>query len=75
MPSETCTTMTIWGFPKSRGTSLGVPMIRIIIFGGLYWGPLNLGNYYINPKYSNVGYSRHSYHYTWTVGVGESRSA
>ena len=30
----------IWGFPKIRGTILGVPMIRIIVYGGLYWDPL-----------------------------------
>ena len=29
----------IWGFPKIRGTILGVPIIRTIVFGGLYWGP------------------------------------
>ena len=34
-----------WGFPKIRGTFLGVPIIRIIIFWGLYWGPCILGNY------------------------------
>ena len=28
-----------WGFPKIRGTFLGVPIIRIIVVGGLYWGP------------------------------------
>ena len=28
------------GVPKTRGTNLGVPIIRNIIFGGLYWGPL-----------------------------------
>ena len=32
-----------WGFPKTRATSLGVPIIRIIVFGGLYWGPPILG--------------------------------
>ena len=37
----------IWGFPKIRGTSLGVPIIRIILFWGLYWGPLILGNYHM----------------------------
>ena len=26
--------------PKTRGSILGVPMIRIIVFWGLYWGPL-----------------------------------
>ena len=29
-----------WGFPKIRGTFLGVPIIRIVVFGGLCWGPL-----------------------------------
>ena len=37
----------IWGFPNIRGTLLGVPIIRIIVFWGLYWGPLILGNYHI----------------------------
>ena len=36
----------IWGFPKIRGTILGVPIIRTIIYWGLYWGPLILGNYH-----------------------------
>ena len=31
-----------------RGTFLGVPIIRIIVFGGLYWGPLILGNYHVS---------------------------
>ena len=30
------------GFPK-----LGVPIIRTIVFWGLYWGPPILGNYHI----------------------------
>ena len=30
------------------GTLLGVPITRIVVFfGGLYWGPLILGNYHI----------------------------
>ena len=37
----------IWGFPKITGTLLGVPIIRTIIFWGLYWGSLILGNYHI----------------------------
>ena len=37
----------IRGFPKIRGTILGVPIIRTIIFWGLYWGPLILGNYHM----------------------------
>ena len=36
-----------WGFPKIRGTILGVPIIRIIVYWCLYWGPLILGNYQI----------------------------
>ena len=38
--------LTIGGFPKIMGTILGVPIIRIIVFWGLYWGPLILGNYH-----------------------------
>ena len=29
------------------GTFLGVPIIRTIVFGGLYWGPPILGNYHV----------------------------
>ena len=32
----------IWEFPKIRGTILGVPILRIIV----YWGPPILGNYH-----------------------------
>ena len=34
-----------WGFPKISGTILGVPIIRIIVCWGLFWGPPILGNY------------------------------
>ena len=37
----------IWGFPKIRGTFLGVPRIRTIVYWGLYWGPLILGNFHM----------------------------
>ena len=30
----------IWGVPKIRGTSLGVLILRTIVFWGLYWVPL-----------------------------------
>ena len=30
----------LWGFPKIRGTILGVPVMRIIIYWGIYRGPL-----------------------------------
>ena len=42
--------ITMWGFPKIMGTLLGVPIIRTIVFLGLYWGPLFLGNYHVKPK-------------------------
>ena len=35
------------GFPEIRGTFLGAPIIRIIVFWGPYWGPLIFGNYHI----------------------------
>ena len=35
------------GVSKNVGTFLGVPIIRIIVYWGLYWGPLILGNYQI----------------------------
>ena len=41
----------IWEFPKIRGTLLGVPIIRTIVFLGLYWGPLILGNYHIHNSH------------------------
>ena len=34
----------LWGFPKNKGTILGVPIIRTIVHWGLYWGPFILGN-------------------------------
>ena len=37
----------MWGFPKIRGAILGVPVIRTIVFWGLYWGPLILGIYHL----------------------------
>ena len=37
----------IWGFPKIRGTILGVPIMRIIVFGGFILGSPILGNYHI----------------------------
>ena len=39
-----------WGFPKTAGTFLGVPISRILVFWGLYWGPPVLGNYHISSK-------------------------
>ena len=42
-----CKNIFIWGFPKIRGTILGVPIIRIKVFGGLYWVPLFWENFHI----------------------------
>ena len=39
-PGQKNVNATIWGFPKIRGTLLGVPIIRVIVYWGLYWGPL-----------------------------------
>ena len=35
------------GFPKFRGTLLGVPIIRTIVFWALYRGTPILGNYHL----------------------------
>ena len=35
------------GVSQIRGTSLGVPRMRIIVFRRLYWGLLVLGNYHL----------------------------
>ena len=37
----------IWEFPKIRGTILGVPIIRALVFCGLYWVLFILGNYHM----------------------------
>ena len=58
----------IWGFPKFRGTILGVPIIRIIVFWGLYWGPLILGNYHIGLLTGAMGF------YEWVPFKGSTRS-
>ena len=42
------------GISKIRGTIVGVPIIRTIVFWGLYWSPLILGHYHI-PIIGNVG--------------------
>ena len=39
---------TTWEFPKIRATFLGVPIVRIILFWGLHWGPSFLGNYHMS---------------------------
>ena len=49
----TVTVAPIWGFPKIRPTILGVPIIRTVVFWGLYWGPPILGNYHIHNNPNN----------------------
>ena len=44
-PSQATSNLYMGVPPKIRGTLLGVPITRTIVFGGLYWGPLILGNY------------------------------
>ena len=36
------------GFPKIKGTLLGVPIIRTVVYWDLYWGTLILGNHQID---------------------------
>ena len=36
------------------GTFLGVPIIRIMIYWGLYWGPPVLGNYHLEHPRSHA---------------------
>ena len=36
-----------WKLPNISGTSLGVPIMRSIAFGALYWAPPILGNYQV----------------------------
>ena len=43
-----------WWFPKIKGTFLGVPLIRTIIYWGIYWGTLILGNYQIEKEESET---------------------
>ena len=45
-----------WGFPKIRGTFLGVLILRIIVYWGLYWGSPYFG------KLPNCHLFTHLYH-------------
>ena len=38
------------GVSQNEGYYLGVPIIRSVVFWGLYWGPPILGNYQIDTK-------------------------
>ena len=51
---QLCKAKAIQRFPKIRGTFLGAPVIRILVFWGLYWGPPILGNYHTGSAPSLV---------------------
>ena len=53
---ETSLGFRVWRFLKIRGTLLGVPILRIIVFWGLYWGPLILGNYHLGLGFAVLGF-------------------
>ena len=42
-PTRPCSWAVLGGSPYITGTILGVPILRITIFWGLYWGPPYLG--------------------------------
>ena len=44
-----CSNFWYGGFPKFGVAFLVVPIIMIMVYWGLYWGPPILGNY-LNPK-------------------------
>ena len=41
-------------FPKIRGTFLGIPIIRIIVFWDLDWDPPIWGNYHVSSATSFI---------------------
>ena len=41
------------GFLKTRGTILGVPIMRVVAFGDLYWGPPISLNYHMGVPRNN----------------------
>ena len=42
-----------WCFLQLGIPFWGVPIIRMIVYWGLYWGPLTLGNYHIGDAYGS----------------------
>ena len=53
-----------WGFRKIRGTISGVPIARIMVFWGLYWGPPILRL----PNCSLVVWERMGDGWGWVMG-------
>ena len=76
-PPVSCQSCQTLGHPKYGDVPklrdpFGVPIIRAIVFWGLYWGPLILGNYHIPlpllhgsqiPKSVKVSSARHHRHH------------
>ena len=59
----------IWGVPKIRGTFLGVPVLRIIVYWGLCWG----GDYHLQQCriwLSGVGFGLRALDPGWVVEMG-----
>ena len=50
LSSQTPTLISIWGFLEIMGSFLGVPIIRTIVFWGLYWGSPIFGNYHLPTR-------------------------
>ena len=55
----------MWGFPRIRGTLLGVLIIRTIVYWGLYWGPPMLGNYHVQARVDHHGMTSSSSQWTF----------
>ena len=61
-------TRVIWGSPKLGVPFLEVPIIRTIVFWGLYWDPSFLGNYHIGIMEKNMGTTIQGIGF-WVVGL------
>ena len=61
--SLSCGSKSIRVVPKIRGPFLGVPIIRTIMFWGLHWGLLILGNYHTYLLKARPVYESHLLRY------------
>ena len=64
------------GVSQNYGYPLGVPIVRTIVFWGLYWGPLVLGNYLveisvfeISPQIDSVNLSIQGLPNVWRANL------
>ena len=65
-----CTASPTWRFPKIRVTTLGVPIRRTVVYEGLHWGPLILGNYHMSFSESDMRIAKAPGNITVFLGVG-----